>query len=417
MSIQSLSGIRVLDLSRVLAGPFCTQMLGDLGAEIIKVERPDSADQKGGDDTRTWGPPYMNGKDGQPTGESAYYLSCNRNKKSIAVDITSAAGQEIIHGLIAQSDVLIENFKVSGLEKYGLGYAQIKDRYPSLVYCAISGFGQNGPMATEPGYDFLAQGMAGLMASTGAAGGEPMKVGVALSDIMTGMNAAIGILSALRHRDQTGGKDVGEGQMVDVALTDCTLASLTNLAQYYLTSGQVAPRLGNAHSAIVPYQAFEAADGHIVIAIGNDSQFKRFSDFLEQDWAQDVRFKTNSARVAHRDVLVAMIVEIMGQRSVKDWIAQLEAINVPCGPVNTMDQVFEMEQIKARNMKIEMEHPLSPAPISLVGSPIKMSETPVQYKNAPPVCGQHTEFILRELLGQSDDDITRLCESGVVQID
>ena len=412
MSKQALSGIRVLDLSRVLAGPYCTQMLGDMGAEIIKVERPFA-----GDDTRKWGPPYMEGFDGKPTSESAYYLSCNRNKKSIAVDITTPEGQEIIHGLIAKSDVLIENFKVGGLEKYGLGYGQIKERYPSLVYCAISGFGQNGPLAEEPGYDFLAQGMAGMMACTGEADGEPMKVGVALSDIMSGMNAAIGILAALRHRDATGGKESGEGQMVDVALTDTTLASLTNIAQYYLTSGKLAPRLGNAHSSIVPYQVFEAADGHIIIAVGNDAQFARLAGFLKQDWANDARFATNSARVENREALVAMIDELIKAKDGAYWIEQFEEINVPCGPVNTMDQVFEMEQIKARDMQINMGHPLSPTPISLVGSPIKMSETPAQYKSAPPVCGQDTGGVLKELLDQSDADIDALIKSGVIQGD
>ena len=407
---SSLGGVRVLDLSRVLAGPFCTQMLGDLGAEIIKVERPNA-----GDDTRKWGPPFMEGSDGKATSESAYYLSCNRNKKSIAVDITKPEGQAIIHGLIEKSDVVIENFKVGGLEKYGLGYTQIKARYPSLVYCAISGFGQNGPLAGEPGYDFLAQGMAGLMACTGEAGGEPMKVGVALSDIMTGMNAAIGILAALRHRDETGGKESGEGQMVDVALTDCTLASLTNIAQYYLTSGKPAPRLGNAHSAIVPYQVFEAADGHIIIAVGNDSQFARLSEFLLQDWAEDDRFSTNCARVENRSILVPMIADAIRLHPIAYWLKNFEEINVPCGPVNTMDQVFEMDQIKARDMQIEMDHPRANAPISLVGSPIKMSKTPVQYKHAPPVCGQDTVAVLQTLLDHCDDDISRLAKDGVIQ--
>lgn len=396
---KSLDGIRVLDLSRVLAGPFCTQMLGDLGAEIIKVERPGV-----GDDTRRWGPPFLDDAEGNATGESAYYLSCNRNKKSIAVDITSTDGQRVIHQLIEKSDVLIENFKVGGLEKYGLSYAQLKEKHPRLVYCSISGFGQEGPLASEPGYDFLAQGMAGLMACTGAAGEEPMKVGVALADVMTGMNAAIGILAALRHRDQS-----GAGQMVDVALTDCTLAGLTNVAQYYLTSGELSPRLGNAHGTIVPYQAFEGTDGYVILAVGNDTQFARFAGFVgHADWASDARFATNAARVTNRDVLVPMIRNILKEKPVAYWIESLEEINVPCGPVNTMDQVFDMEQIQGREMRITMPHSGSGRKIDLVGNPIKMSETPVSYDHAPPVCGQNTDDILKELLDLDDEAIAQL---------
>jgi len=410
----ALKGIRVLDLSRVLAGPYCTQMLGDLGAEIIKVERPNV-----GDDTRKWGPPFLEDKEGKPTSESAYYLSCNRNKKSIAVDITQAEGQAVIHDLIAQSDVVIENFKVGGLKKYGLSYDQLKEKYPALIYCSISGFGQEGPLAREPGYDFLAQGMAGLMACTGAPDsenqkGEPMKVGVALSDIMTGMNAAIGILAALRHRDQTGGKDEGQGQMVDVALTDCTLASLTNIAQYYLTSGETAPRLGNAHSTIVPYQAFEAADGYLILAVGNDTQFSRLAAFFKEDWAQDERFSTNAARVIHRERLVPLIESHIKTQDVSYWIAHFEEINVPCGPVNKMDQVFDMEQIQVREMKISMPHKTSGQDIDLVGSPIKMSATPASYVYAPPACGQDTDTVLKELLDLDDAAIAQMKAAKIV---
>lgn len=412
---KSLDGIRVLDLSRVLAGPFCTQMLGDLGAEIIKVERPGLNAQEGGDDTRKWGPPFLKDDAGHVTSESAYYLSCNRNKKSIAVDITSEDGQRIIHQLIEKSDVLIENFKVGGLEKYGLSYEQLKEKHPRLVYCSISGFGQEGPLASEPGYDFLAQGMAGLMACTGAPDAEPMKVGVALSDIMTGMNAAVGILAALRHRDQTGDKNSG-GQLVDVALTDCTLASLTNVAQYYLTSGEISPRLGNAHGTIVPYQALEGSDGHVILAVGNDSQFARFAEFVgHADWANDDRFSTNAGRVTNRDILVPMIKDILKEKPVSYWIESFEEINVPCGPVNTMDQVFEMEQIKARNMRISMPHESSGQDISLVGSPIKMSETPVSYDHAPPVCGQNTDEILKELLDLDGEAIAQLKASQSIR--
>lgn len=403
---QALDNIRIIDLSRVLAGPTCTQILGDLGADIIKIEKPGA-----GDDTRSWGPPYLKDKDGNNTGESAYYLSANRNKKSIAIDITKEEGQELIHKLLAQSDVLIQNFKVGGLDKYGLGYEQIKTKHPHLVYCAISGFGQNGPLASEPGYDFMAQAMGGLMACTGAPDGEPMKVGVALSDIMTGLYAAIGILSALHAREKT-----GEGQLVDLALVDCTLASLTNIAQYYLTSGKTAPRLGNAHSTIVPYQVFETSDGHIVIAIGNDGQFKRLCDCIKNpEWAEDEQYKTNPARVQNREILVPMISEIIKTKSAEEWIAEFREADVPCGPVNTMDQVFDMEQTQARDMQIQMQHGLTEEKIDLVGSPLKLSATPVQYKEAPPYLGQHTREILENLLQLSADEITKLDETNIIQ--
>jgi len=401
---KALDGIRVLDLSRVLAGPFCTQTLGDLGAEIIKVERPNV-----GDDTRKWGPPFLDNADGEPSAESAYYLSCNRNKRSIAVDITVPEGRDIILQLLERCDVLIENFKVGGLKKYGLSYDDLKARFPRLVYCSISGFGQDGPLAREPGYDFLAQGMAGLMASTGAPDAEPMKVGVALSDIMTGMNAAIGILAALRHRDAH-----NEGQHVDLALTDCTLAAMTNIAQYYLTSDALAPRLGNAHSTIVPYQAFEAADGHLILAVGNDAQFARFSAFIGQDWHEDDAFATNAARVKNRDLITPQIMAAIKEKRVAQWLEDLHNIDVPCGPVNSMDQVFDMEQIQAREMQISMDHAGSRRKIDLVGSPIKMSATPVSYDHAPPICGEHSEQILKELLDLDDDSIAQLKASNIV---
>ena len=313
---KSLHNIRVLDLSRVLAGPYCTQMLGDLGAEIIKIEKPGA-----GDDTRLWGPPFLKDKDGNDTTESAYYLSINRNKKSVAVDIKTEAGQKIIHQLLEQSDILIENFKVGGLKQYGLGYEQLKTKYPKLIYCSITGFGQTGPMAEEPGYDLMAQAMAGLMAVTGEPDGAPMKVGVALSDIITGLNATIGILAALHHREQT-----GEGQRIDVALTDCTLASLTNLAQYFLTSGKPAPRLGNAHSTIVPYQAIQVKDGYIVVAVGNNEQFARFCAMIEKpEWVTDDRFAKNKNRVLNRATLIPMIEEAMKRETTGAELARLVA--------------------------------------------------------------------------------------------
>lgn len=403
---KSLENIRVLDLTRVLSGPYCTQTLGDLGAEIIKIEKPGA-----GDDTRGWGPPFLKDKDGNDTTESAYYLSCNRNKKSVAIDIKTEEGQALIHKLLERTDVLIENFKVGGLKKYGLSYDQLKDQYPRLIYCAISGFGQNGPLAHEPGYDFLAQGMAGLMACTGGPDQPPTKVGVALSDIITGLNAAIGILAALNSRIRT-----GKGQLIDVCLTDCTLASLTNIAQYYLTSGKTSPRLGNAHSTIVPYQSFETSDGHIIIAVGNNEQFKRLCTFLEHpDWADDERFARNRDRVKHRDILVPLLIEEFKIHTTDYWLNGLRGVDVPCGPVNTMDKVFAEPQTQSRNMQIEMKHSLSSKPIQMVGSPLKMSETPVSYDISPPTLGQHTRDVLENLLQLPADEIESLKKKGVIE--
>jgi len=402
----ALNGIRVLDLSRVLAGPFCTQILGDLGADILKIEKPHA-----GDDTRFWGPPYLQDDGGQDTRESAYYLSANRNKRSVAIDIKTEDGQELIHKLLAQSDVLIENFKTGGLDKYGLGYEQVKERHPHIIYTSITGFGQSGPRAQEAGYDFLAQGMSGMMACTGEPEGEPMKIGVALSDVMTGLYAAIGTLAALQAREKT-----GKGQLVDLALLDCTISSLTNIAQYYLTSGKIAPRVGNAHSTIVPYQNFESADGHIIIAVGNDNQFQRFCAALGRDeLAQDEAYATNSARVQHREQLVPVLAEEMKKRSTEEWLNILHENRVPCGPVNTMDQVFDMEQVQAREMEIGMEHPLRSEAISLVGSPLKLSDTPPAYHHAPPVLGQHTREVLEQVLGLDSEEIDALAQKNSIQ--
>jgi crotonobetainyl-CoA:carnitine CoA-transferase CaiB-like acyl-CoA transferase len=406
MTKKSLQNIRVLDLSRVLAGPYCTQMLGDLGAEIIKIEKPGS-----GDDTRFWGPPFLKDKDGNDTSESAYYLSINRNKKSVAIDISKKEGQEIIHKLLENSDVLIENFKAGGLKKYGLSYDDLKEKYPKLVYCSITGFGQSGPLAEEPGYDLMAQAMAGLMASTGEPDGAPMKVGVALSDIITGLHAAIGILAALNSREQT-----GEGQMVDVALVDCTLASLTNLAQYFLTSGKPAPRQGNAHSTIVPYQALETQDGYIVVAVGNNEQFARFCKILgHAEWAKDERFAKNTARVMNRAVLIPMIENEMKKKTSAVWIEEMRGADVPGGPVNRMDEVFAMEQTRHRGMEISMDHPAAPKSIKLVGSPLKLSKTPVSYEFAPPVLGQDTQEVLEKLPGLGADKLARLENAGIIE--
>lgn len=402
---KALGDLRVLDLTRVLAGPYCTQMLGDLGAEIIKIEKPGA-----GDDTRAWGPPYLKDASGNDTSESAYYLSVNRNKKSVAIDIATPRGRELLHGLIARSDVLIQNFKTGGLEKYGLEYEQLRERYPRLVYCTITGYGRTGPMADEPGYDFLAQGAAGLMAHTGEPGGEPMKAGVALSDIITGLHAATGILAALHARAST-----GRGQFVDVALTDCTLAAMTNLAQYYLTAGRPAPRLGNAHSTIVPYQVFETADAHIILAVGNDAQFARFAALAGRpDWANDPRFARNKDRVLNRDILVPQIAGALKTRSAAQWLAMLDEQNVPAGPIHTMDKVFAHPQFLARGMKIEMAHPLSPDPVALTGSPLNLSETPVSYERAPPVCGADTVETLKNLLDLSAAAIEELKKDNVI---
>lgn len=395
-----LSGLRVVDLSRVLAGPACTQILGDLGADIIKVERPGV-----GDDTRKWGPPFLKDQDGNDTTESAYYLSCNRNKRSIAIDITTADGQAIIHDLLAKSDILIENFKAGDLKKYGLDFDAVHARHPHIIYASITGFGQTGPLSSEPGYDLLVQAMGGLMAITGEPDGAPMKVGVALSDVMTGHYAAIGILSALYTRQTS-----GRGQHIDVALLDSTLASLTNLAQYYLTSGTPAPRYGNAHSTIVPYQAFEARDGWLVIAVGNDTQFARFAKAVGHgEWADDTRFKTNSARVLHRETIVPLIAAKILTRTVAAWVSDMRDIDIPCGPVNPMDQVFAMDQIAARNMKITMNG------TDLVGSPLKLSETPVDYRLFPPREGEHTADVLKNILGMDEKHIEKLKHQKIIK--
>jgi len=402
---SSLKGLRVIDLSRVLAGPVCTQILSDLGADIIKIEKPGE-----GDDTRSWGPPFLKDAQGTDTRESAYFLSCNRGKKSLAIDITKPEGQAVIHRLTEQSDVLIHNFKVGGLDKYGLGYAQMQEKHPHLIYTAISGFGQTGPLATEPGYDLMMQAMGGLMAHTGKEGGEPTKAGVALTDVMTGLYAAIGTLAALHAREKT-----GRGQLVDIGLLDVTLASMTNIAQYFLTSGKAPKRFGNSHSTIVPYQAFAAQDGYFTLAIGNDHQFAKLCGAIgHDDWAADPRFARNSDRVIHRDVLIPLLEQTMKTKTVDQWIALCRDLDLPASPVNSIDKVFEIDQVQARGMEIELPHPLSPKDIHLVGSPLKLSDTPVSYQSAPPTLGQHTEEVLRGILGLSPAEIAGLKQSGAI---
>ena len=386
-----LSGLRILDLTRILAGPTCTQLLGDLGADVIKVERPGA-----GDDTRKWGPPYVADAEGRETQESAYYLSCNRNKRSLTLDIARPEGAALVRRLLAHCDVLIHNFKVGGLEKYGLGYDRLRDDFPGLVFCTITGFGQTGPYARRPGYDYLAQAMGGIMSITGAADGPPMKVGVAIADVMCGMYAATAILAALRHRERS-----GEGQNIDLGLLDAQVAWLVNEASNYLTSGQVPRRRGNAHPNIVPYQVFETADGNFVLAVGNENQYRRFCDFAgHPEWAEDPRFVTNTMRLANREVLCPMIEEATRTRPSAHWLEGLEALGVPASPVNDIAQVFADPQVRHRGMKISMPHPLAAGgTVDLVGSPIKLSGTPVTYRRAPPTLGQHTDEVLAEVLG------------------
>lgn len=404
----ALSHIRVLDLSRVLAGPWAAQTLGDLGAEVIKVERPGS-----GDDTRLWGPPYLKDEAGQPTKDSAYYLCTNRNKQSITVDLTQPAGQALIRDLAKSCDVVIENFKVDNLKQYGLDYEALKAVNPRLVYCSITGFGQTGPYAQRAGYDFLIQGMGGLMSITGQPDGEegagPMKVGVALTDILTGLYASTAILAALQARERT-----GEGQHIDLALLDVGVACLANQGMNYLYSGQVPRRMGNAHPNTVPYQDFPTADGYMILAIGNDGQFAKFCAAVgKPEWAQDERFQTNSARVQHRATLIPLMRQVTVMRSTHEWIALFETVGVPCGPINTIADVFADPQVQARGMQMEMTHPAA-GPIPLVGSPIRMSGTPVQYRNAPPQLGQDTRQVLAEVLGLSEAALDDLSQQGVL---
>ena len=385
-----LAGIRVLDLSRVLAGPFCAQTLADLGADVIKVERPGT-----GDDTRAWGPPYVRDAQGNDTSESAYFTSTNRNKRSIAIDIASPEGAAVVRKLASQCDVLIENFKVGGLKKYGLDYESLQAEMPGLIYCSITGFGQTGPFAHRPGYDFMIQGMGGLMSITGERddlpGGGPQKAGVAVTDVFTGLYGAVAILGALRERDQS-----GLGQHIDLALLDCHVAMLSNQNLNYMTSGQAPTRAGNAHQNVVPYQVFKTSDDFMILAVGNDSQFRAFCQVVGHDeWASDPRFVTNSARIVNRVALIALIEAQMLTRTREDWMSALEAVGVPCGPIQTIDQVFDHPQVKARELWREIGHPVAgTAPTT--ASPINYSATPVQYTRHAPMLGEHTDEVLRE---------------------
>ena len=401
-----LTGIRVFDMSRVLAGPSCAQLLGDLGADVIKVERPGE-----GDDTRKWGPPYLKDADGHDTTESAYYLAANRAKRSLTLDFTKPAGRDLARRLIAHSDVLLENYKVGTLAKYGLGYAELHAEFPRLVYCSITGFGQTGPYAPRAGYDYLIQAMGGIMSVTGEPKGEPMKVAVAIADLMTGMYSSVAILAALRHRDET-----GQGQYIDMALLDTQVAWLANLGQGYLTSGELPARLGNAHATVVPYQVFKTSDGHIVLAIGNDGQFRKFCDFAGAPaLASDPRFATNPARIRNRAELIAEMTTILARQTSAYWIRELERIGVPCGPINNLEQVFADPQVCARGMTVELPHPAAGGqPTRLIANPIKFSETPISYDRAPPTLGQHTDELLRELLGLTAEETSTLRKDGVI---
>ncbi len=404
---QALAGVRVLDLSRVLAGPWCTQTLADLGADVIKVERPGS-----GDDTRGWGPPFLKNEQGEDTAEAAYYLGANRNKRSIAIDLASTAGQQLVREMAAQADVLVENFKVGDLARYGLDAQTLQAANPGLVICSITGFGQNGPYKDRAGYDYAIQGLGGLMSVTGERddlpGGGPQKVGVAVADLFTGMYATVAILAALRHRDAT-----GQGQLIDMALLDTQLAMLANLGANFMVTGHAPGRMGNAHANIVPYQTFEAADGHLILAVGNDSQFAKFAEIAgHPEWPADARFATNAGRVRHREQLVPLISDVMHSRPRDAWLAALEAAKVPCGPINNLAQAFADPQAQARGMAVHLPHPHNET-LKLVASPLNLSVTPVQYRHAPPLLGQHTREILAEA-GLSSQRIEQLYQEGVV---
>ena len=385
-----LEGLRILDLSRILAGPTCTQLLGDLGADVIKVENP----KTGGDDTRTWGPPFVGNSDGTASDLSAYFVCANRNKRSIALDISSAEGQSVVRRLAKDCDVLIENFKPGALAKYGLDYASLSEEAPRLVYCSISGYGHTGPNAQKPGYDLMAQAYGGIMSLTGEPEGEPMKVGVGIADVMCGMYAATGILAALRHRDRH-----GEGQHIDLALVDSQVAWLINEGVNYLTSGEVPKRRGNGHPNIAPYQVFATEDGHAVIAVGNDTQFARFAAWLGRpEWSADIRFSTNPARLANRQELIPIIQELLEAIPTDRVISELEAIKVPVGPVNSLDRVFGSDQVAARDMVVEMpDDALQDGHLKVIGNPLKFSKTPVSYSRRPPRCGEHTKEVLDDL--------------------
>jgi formyl-CoA transferase len=403
-----LSHLTVLDLSRVLAGPWCTQLLADLGATVIKIERPGT-----GDDTRGWGPPYLKDAAGDDTSEAAYYLCCNRGKLSVAVDFTTQEGQAIVRDLACQADVLVENYKVGGLAKYGLDYASLAPQNPRLVYCSITGFGQDGPYADRAGYDFIIQGMSGFMSVTGERddlpGGGPQKAGVAISDLMTGMYATVAIQAALAHRDRT-----GQGQWIDAALLDSAVAMMATMSHNYLVTGKPPGRIGNAHQNIVPYHVFACADGHLILAVGNDSQFAKFCEVARRtEWTTDPRFAKNAERVRNREVLVPLVAAVVRTRSQKDWLDALEPLGIPCGPINRLDQVFADPQVVARGLRVDLPHPLS-GTVPQVRAPLGFSATPLRYERSPPLLGEHTTAVLHARLGMTADAIAALALRGVI---
>ncbi len=395
-----LTGITVFDLTRVLAGPTCVQMLADLGADVIKVERPGS-----GDDTRSFAPPYWPG-----TQESAYFLGVNRNKRSVTLDIAKAEGQEIARKLIARSDVLVENFKVGALAKYGLGYEQLRDAFPRLVYCSITGFGQTGPYAKRPGYDSLVQAMGGVMSLTGEPHGLPQKVGIPVADLFAGLYGCIGVLAALRHRDAT-----GRGQQVDIGMLDTHVAWLANQGMNYLATREDPPRLGNQHPNIVPYQVFPTQDGYLVLSVGNDPTFKRFCEAFDlAHLLADPRFATNAERVRNRQFVTDTLTPVMRTHPTAWWIERLEGIGVGCGPINTLSQVFADPQVQARGTVVRMPHAAAPDGVDVIANPVRLSETPADYRLPPPLLGEHTESVLSERLGLDATALAGLRERGVI---
>lgn len=399
---QALSGVRVLDLSRVLAGPWATQILGDLGADVIKIEKPGA-----GDDTRSWGPPFVEGEDGRH-GDAAYFLAANRNKRSVTIDFSKSDGADLVRKLATQCQVFVENFRPGSLGKYGLDYASIAAINPVIVYCSITGFGQSGPYARRPGYDYIIQGMGGLMSLTGEPDGAPMKSAVAVADLFTGMYAVTSILAALRHAERT-----GRGQHIDIALLDCQVAMLANLGANYLLSGKTPQRLGNHHASIAPYEVLATADGHIILAIGNDAQFRDFCVASGADLISDARFATNESRVNNRAALTALLAPIMQTRTTKTWIALFETADVPCGPINTLDEVYADTQVVAREMVLNAAR-ADGKTVSITRTPIGMSETPSPAPAAPPLLGEHTEVVLKELLGAKEAELTKWRNKGVI---
>jgi crotonobetainyl-CoA:carnitine CoA-transferase CaiB-like acyl-CoA transferase len=397
--IGPLSGLRVLDLTRVLAGPTCTQMLGDLGAEVIKIERPEA-----GDDTRGFAPPFV-----PNTKESAYFVGVNRNKKSVTLDIAKPEGQAIIHKLLEHCDILVENFKVGALAKYGLGYEQLAKTHPRLIYCSITGFGQTGPYAPRPGYDALIQAMGGVMSLTGEPNGSPQKVGVPVADLFAGLYGCIGILAAVNHRNST-----GQGQQIDIGMLDTHVAWLANQGMNYLATGENPARLGNQHPNIAPYQEFPTKDGYLILAVGNDPTFERFCKaFGQEALLADPRFATNPIRVQNRQLVTDTLTPVMKSKTTAEWIDALEALKIGCGPINTLEQVFADPHVQAREMVVEMAHG-SGETVKVIANPVKLSATPPSYRSPPPVLGEHTEDVLASVLKMSASDIAALREKGIL---